>query len=73
MAEIDRVLAKWQGRSGFALDTLERYRTTLLDNSYLFNSDYKIDTLKWHKDMEQQLNKTTTFEQLWPELLELVA
>ena len=70
VAEIDKVLAKWQSRSGFALDTLERYRTTLLDNSYLFNSDYKIDTLKWHKDIEQQLNKSNTFEQLWPELVE---
>lgn len=72
IAEIDKVLAKWQGRSGFALDTLERYRATLVDNSYLFNSDYRIDTLKWHKDMEQQLNKSTTFEELWPELVEVL-
>jgi hypothetical protein len=64
--EIDQVVQRWQDHKGLAVDTLKRYRMTLQDNTYLISPDYTIDIFKWHKDIEQQLNKSTSFAALWP-------
>jgi len=67
IAEIDRVIDKYGERRNLATDTLERYRMTLLDNSYLVTANYQITTKEFHQRIEDELNKTTTFKQLWPQ------
>lgn len=64
--EIDKVVARWQDHKGRAVDTLKRYRMTLQDNSYLISPDYNFDILEFHKNIEQQLKKSTSFAALWP-------
>jgi MoaA/NifB/PqqE/SkfB family radical SAM enzyme len=68
VAEINQVLTKYQGRINLNVDVLERYRATLLDNSYLNNPQHVPDIIKWHYDMETTLNKTVKFVDLWPNL-----
>jgi MoaA/NifB/PqqE/SkfB family radical SAM enzyme len=65
IAEIDRVVAKYQDQKQLSTDVLERYRATLVDNSYLNNQDFVPDILTWHQDMETTLKKTTKFVDLW--------
>jgi organic radical activating enzyme len=64
--EIDQVVQRWQDHKGLAVDTLKRYRMTLQDNSYLISPDYNFDILEFHKNIEQQLKKSTSFAALWP-------
>jgi len=64
--EIDRVVAKYQNQQNLSTDVLQRYRATLVDNSYLNNQDFVLNTLKWHRDTELTLKKTATFVNLWP-------
>lgn len=66
--EIDRVVAKYQHCPQLSTDVLQRYRATLVDNSYLNNLQYMPDIIKWHHDMETTLNKTVKFVDLWPNL-----
>jgi MoaA/NifB/PqqE/SkfB family radical SAM enzyme len=68
VAEINQVLTKYQGRINLNVDVLERYRATLVDNSYLNNPQHVPDIIKWHHDMETTLNKTVKFVDLWPNL-----
>ena len=68
IAEIDRVVEKYGHKHNLAIDTLQRYRMTLIDNSYLPEQQYRLQTLKFHQDREQELKKTMTFVQLWPGL-----
>ena len=68
IAEIDRVVHKYQDQRGLSTDALERYRETLMDNSYLTNQDFVPDVLTWHQDIETTLKKTTRFVDLWPNL-----
>ena len=63
---IDTVVSKYGHRAGLAIDTLLRYRMTLLDNSYLVSPEYSVDPLGFHARVEQQLKKSQTFPQLWP-------
>jgi organic radical activating enzyme len=67
IAEIDRVVAKYSDRCNLAIDTLQRYRMTLLDNSYLVTPEYELATLEFHHRAEVELKKTMTFAQLWPQ------
>lgn len=67
IAEIDRVVAKYSDQRNLATDTLQRYRMTLLDNSYLVTPDYQLTTQEFHHRTETELNKTVTFSQLWPQ------
>jgi radical SAM protein with 4Fe4S-binding SPASM domain len=67
---IDAVAAAYGNTTNLAIDTLSRYRMTLLDNSYLISHDYAIDPLGFHSRTEQQLKKTQTFQQLWPNIAE---
>ena len=67
--EINQVLTKYQGRIDLNVDVLERYRATLVDNSYLNNQDFVPDILTWHQDMETTLKKTTKFVDLWSKLV----
>lgn len=64
--EIDRVVAKYQNQPTLSTDVLQRYRATLTDNSYLENKTFVPDVLQWHQDIENTLNKTTKFVDLWP-------
>lgn len=66
--EIDQVVSKYQHLPQLSTDVLQRYRATLLDNSYLNNSQHVPDIIKWHHDMETTLNKTVKFVDLWPDL-----
>ena len=68
IAEIDRVVSKYQDQKQLSTDVLERYRATLTDNSYLTNQDFVPDILTWHQDMETTLKKTTRFVDLWPNI-----
>jgi MoaA/NifB/PqqE/SkfB family radical SAM enzyme len=66
---IDRIVGKYSSHRGLATDTLERYRMTLIDNSYIFNPEYQPDLAGFHQQIEANLDKTTTFQQLWPNIL----
>jgi hypothetical protein len=68
IAEIDRVVAKYQDQQHLSTDVLERYRATLIDNSYLTNQDFVPDILDWHNNIETTLKKTIKFVDLWPNL-----
>ena len=67
IAEIDRVVEKYGHKYNLAIDTLKRYRMTLVDNSYLPDQQYKLQTAKFHLSREKELNKSVTFTQLWPQ------
>ena len=74
--EIDKVTQRWgqENEHNLAVSTLQRYRTQLLDNSYIFNVDeYTPDTLAWHRNIEIELNKSKKFEVLWPDLARRLA
>jgi len=64
--EIDRVVAKYGHHPNLAINTLERYRMTLVDNSYLVSPDYELTVPEFHQRIEQELKKTVTFSKLWP-------
>jgi organic radical activating enzyme len=66
--EIDRIVNNFGQYTRLSIDTLKRYQQTLVDNSYLDNSDYRSNPLRFHRQIEVELNKTKTFEQLWPSL-----
>jgi organic radical activating enzyme len=69
--EIDKVTQRWGqiNEHNLAVSTLQRYRAQLIDNSYIFNvNEYVPDPLSWHRNIEQELNKTQRFEDLWPGL-----
>jgi uncharacterized Fe-S cluster-containing radical SAM superfamily protein len=72
IVEIDCVVAKYQNQKQLSTDALERYRATLVDNSYLNNQDFVPDILTWHQDMETTLKKTTKFVDLWQKLIKEV-
>lgn len=65
--EIDRVVSQFGHKHNLAIDKLQQYRMTLVDNSYLFNLNYVLQTSKFHELKEKELNKTVTFSQLWPQ------
>jgi organic radical activating enzyme len=67
IAEIDRVVEQFGHKHNLAIDTLQRYRMTLVDNSYLVRSDYQLATKEFHQRIEAELKKTMTFSQLWPQ------
>lgn len=62
--EIDSVIEKYPNK--FSQETLTGYRHTLIDPSHLIQPDYQINTLEWHRAIEQQLSQIYTFEELWP-------
>jgi radical SAM protein with 4Fe4S-binding SPASM domain len=64
--EIDQVVARWGSKGCMATDTLQRYRANLIDPAYLTSFDtYHADPIKYSRSVEQELNKTVAFEQLW--------
>jgi radical SAM protein with 4Fe4S-binding SPASM domain len=67
VAEIDCVVERFGHKHNLSVDTLERYRMTLLDNSYLVSPEYQLATQEFHQLTEAELNKTTQFLQLWPQ------
>ena len=73
--EIDRVLDQHGHRPHLAIDTLKSYRRTLQDNSYLkFHDTFDArSTLTWHTNIEQVLNKSNRFADLWPVLAQEIA
>jgi MoaA/NifB/PqqE/SkfB family radical SAM enzyme len=70
IAEIDRVVEKYKGTRGLAIDILENYRKTLVDNSYLRRISMPVNTVTWHNKIEKELGKTNKFTDLWPVLAE---
>ena len=67
--EIDRVVIKYQDQPHLSTDVLERYRVTLIDNSYLTNQDFVPDLVNWHTNIETTLKKPTRFADLWPNIV----
>jgi hypothetical protein len=67
IAEIDRVVEKYSDHKNLAIDTLKRYRMTLVDNSYLYEI-HDFNPPRFHEVKEQELKTAHTFVQLWPEL-----
>lgn len=67
IAEIDSVVEKYSDHNNLAINTLKRYRMTLLDNSYLYEFP-EFNPLQFHLKKEQELKTAHTFVQLWPEL-----
>lgn len=65
--EIDRVVSQFGHKHDLGIDKLQQYRMTLIDNSYLVNPDYVLQTSEFHQLKEKELNKTVTFLQLWPQ------
>lgn len=64
---IDNVTDKWGRSSGQGLDTLSRYRLQMLDPDYQRTlTNQKLDIVGFHDRIEQELNKTTRFIELWP-------
>jgi hypothetical protein len=53
IAEIDRVVEKYSHKHNLAIDTLQRYRMTLVDNSYLPKQQYQLQTKKFHLGREK--------------------
>lgn len=71
--QIDIVVEKFGHLHGMAVDTLQRYRKQLDDNSNLVNIDtYRADPLMYSKNIEATLGSKHTFEQLWPEVVDLL-
>lgn len=69
IAQIDCVLERWSNAGDLAVDTLIRYKKQLVDPSYVLEiNTYKPSILKFHSDIEQQLNKSDRFANLWPDL-----
>jgi organic radical activating enzyme len=67
VAEIDRVVERYGLTQHMAVTTLQGYRRTLVDNSYLINPGFTPDAVKWHQQQERELNKTVRFTDIWPE------
>ena len=67
VAEIDRVVNLYGHTTNMAVTTLEAYRKTLLDNSYLISPEYRPNLSRFHAEKERELNKATQFTELWPE------
>ena len=67
IAEIDRVVEKYGNHKNLAIDTLKRYRMTLVDNSYLYEFP-EFNPPRFHEVKERELKTAHTFAQLWPEL-----
>jgi organic radical activating enzyme len=67
IAEIDLVVEKYSDHKNLAIDTLKRYRMTLVDNSYLPDV-HGFNPPQFHEGKEQELKTSYTFAQLWPKL-----
>jgi organic radical activating enzyme len=67
MTEIDRVVELYGSTKNMAVTTLQGYRRTLVDNSYLISPEFEPDAVKWHQQQEHELNKTVGFTDHWPQ------
>ena len=71
MSQIDQVVERWGQHTDLGIHTLQNYRKQLQDNTYVRDIDkYQTDMLDFHQKIETELNKTTHFVDLWPELAE---
>jgi len=68
--EIEKVTQHYGHTRNMAVNTLQGYKNTLIDNNYLVSCDHPIDPLAWHRDLESKYKKTNQFEQLWPNLVQ---
>ena len=69
VAEIDAVSRHYAGNRCLALDTLQRYRTTLLDPSYLVQPDYRCDPVGFHDRLHNTLPHPHVFRELWSDVV----
>lgn len=74
--EIEKVVKKYGQHQNLAIDTLQRYHvqleteaTPVIDMS-LGWSTYRADPIKYANQIERELKLTSTFEQLWPHVVE---
>lgn len=73
MEVIDQVVAKYKDNHKLSTDALERYRLTLENPNYIDNKYFKPQhTFTWTLEIENKLNKTQKFQDLWPELARMM-
>ena len=73
MSQIDQVVERWGQHTNLGIHTLQNYRKQLQNNTYVRDIDkYQTDVLEFHQKIETELNKTTHFVDLWPELAEAI-
>lgn len=71
--QIDQITAKWSGKVAGSFDTLNRYRQQLIDPSYLRPLHHNEQDLKvFSTKVEKELGKTRTFQELWPQVYDLL-
>jgi organic radical activating enzyme len=70
---VDQVVAKYKDNYKLNTDALERYRLTLENPNYIDNKYFKPQNIfTWTLEIENKLNKTQKFQDLWPELARMV-
>ena len=69
--QIDLVVQLYAHTNNLAVNTLQGYRRTLVDNSYLISPEFEPNCQAWHRQTEQELRKTVSFADLWPEYANL--
>lgn len=73
MKEIDLVVKKYKDKNNLNIDALERYKLTLEDTSYLDSRNFEpMQMIQWTHNIENKLNKTQKFQDLWPELARMI-
>lgn len=70
---VDQVVAKYKNNHKLSTDALERYRLTLENPNYIDNKYFKPQNIfTWTLEIENKLNKTQKFQDLWPELARMI-
>ena len=73
MEAVDQVVAKYKDNHKLSTDALERYRLTLENPNYIDNKYFKPQNIfTWTLEIENKLNKTQKFQDLWPELARMI-
>lgn len=72
--EIDKVLIKYENYKNLSLDTLKKYKemcyngipiSKWVNGAEVSNKQRAVEILKFNRRIEQELKKTTTFNELW--------
>lgn len=67
--EIDNVTFKWGKHLSAGMDTLQRYRKQLLNPEFKASGiNHKPNVIGFHEAIERELNKSTRFVDLWPNI-----
>jgi organic radical activating enzyme len=64
--QIDQVMVKFGHQKNLAIDTLKQYRAKLLNVDNLISPEFCPDPIRYHQRIEAELEKTISFQELWP-------